>query len=151
MNLNVVLRKTTIRNCPLTNKLIILRDRRQLFFRLPFFLFLNNLKQLGDGENRYSHDVKKKYLVFSTLIRDFYCQEFNKFILLSKGQQKELSGINHSNLKLTLLSAIVENVIELHYQLSRTGPFSVFHDAIIPEYLLENCISLNKTVSCVHH
>lgn len=147
----MVLRKTTIRNCPWTNKLIILTNRRQLFFRLPFFLFLTNLKRLGDDENRYSNDVKKKYSVFPTPIRYFYCQEFNKFILLSKGQQRELPEINHSNLKLTLLSAILENVIELHYQLSRTGPFSVFHNAIILEYLLENCSSLNKMVPCVHH
>lgn len=74
--LNVVLRKKTIRNFPLTNKLIILSTRRQLLFRLPFFLFLNNLKLLGNYENKYR--MLRKYLVFSKLIRYFLLIEIEQ-------------------------------------------------------------------------
>lgn len=72
--LNVVLRKTTIRNFPLTNKLIILRTRRQLLFRLPFFSSYFLIIWIYLGSMRINTPrMLRKYLVFSKLIRYFCC------------------------------------------------------------------------------
>lgn len=149
--LNVVLRKTTIRNFPLTNKLIILKTRRQLLFRLPFFLsyFLIIWSCLGIMRLN-THRMLRKYLVFSKLIRHFLLLEIEQINSLYYLIGRTV-WFNHSNLILTFLSDILENVIELYYHNGNYGPFSIFHDAIIPEYWLENYISPNKMVSYVHH
>lgn len=107
VNLNVVFRKTTIRNFPLADKLIILKTRRQSLFRLPFFLsyFLIIWSYLGMVSIN-APTILIKYLVFSVSIRYFFIRTLtNKFILLPhEGWQKELPGLNHSNLKSMFVS-----------------------------------------------
>lgn len=93
--LNVVLRKTTIRNFPLTNKLIILRTRRQLLFRLPFFLsyFLIIWSYLGSMRINTPR-MLRKYLVFSKLIGFLLLEmeQINSFYYLKRINMKNCLG-----------------------------------------------------------